>query len=88
MVKYVSKLSTEKEVITSFRCSVFNSLECTFDGKSGLFYRAIAQSGSFLEHWTFTRDPKQDAEQLGKLLGCSNVESGSLVECIKGASAT
>ena len=61
--------------------------QSTFDGNSGLFQRAIAQSGSILDYWTFTKDPKHDAEKLGKLIGCSNMESEFLVECIKGATA-
>ena len=58
-----------------------------FEGNRGLFQRAIAQSGSVAGNWTSTEDPKPDAEKLGQLLGCLNMESSSLVKCLKDISA-
>ena len=52
-----------------------------FPGNRGLFQRAIVQSGS--SWWTPINDPKQDAMRLGRLVGCEQVESAPLIECLK-----
>ena len=56
-----------------------------YGGNKGLYQRAIAQSGSL---WvTAIKDPKKDAIKLGKLVGCEQTESGSLVQCLQSLSA-
>ena len=62
---------------------VYQSL---YAGNRGLFQRAIAQSGSITAMWATSRTPKQDAEFLGKLVGCEQTDTGPLVECIRKAS--
>ena len=37
--------------------------------------------------WASQEDPKKDAETLGKAVGCENLESGPLVECLRNVSA-
>ena len=59
---------------------VYQSL---FAGNRGLFQRAIGQSGSISGMWASSKTPKQDAESLGKLIGCEQTESGPLIECIR-----
>ena len=59
---------------------VYQSL---YEGNTGLFQRAIAESGSITPIWAYQRDSKKDAEDLGKILGCSNMASGPLVDCIR-----
>ena len=53
-----------------------------FPENEGLFQRAIAQSGSLW--WTPIVGPQNDAERLGKLVGCEQQESLSLIECLQG----
>ena len=63
---------------------VYQSL---FEDNRGLFQRAIAQSGSILGKWASTKNPKHDTDRLGKLVGCTDMDSSSLVDCIKRISA-
>ena len=61
-------------------CVIYQSL---YEGSRGLFQRVIAESGSITALWAHTKEPKQDAEEFGKLLGCENMESGPLVDCLR-----
>ena len=54
-----------------------------FQGNRDLFQRAIAQSGSASAMWASTDESKQDAEKLGSLVGCENLESGPLIDCLR-----
>ena len=59
---------------------VYQSL---FEGNKGLFQRAIAQSGSITAPWATRKAPKEDAERLGKLVGCDKTDSKELIDCIR-----
>ena len=59
---------------------VFQSV---FEGNEGLFQRAISQSGSITSPLLGITDPKKDAEELGKLLGCKNMDSKALLDCLR-----
>lgn len=61
--------------------------QCLFEGSKGLFQRAIGQSGSITASWAFTADPKPDAEKLGKFVGCDQLESSHLVDCLRSVDA-
>ena len=52
-----------------------------FPDNEGLFQRAIAQSGSLWQ--SPMNEPHQDAERLGKLVGCEQTESSALIECLQ-----
>ena len=53
-----------------------------FPKNEGLFQRGIAQSGSL---WCKPADnPLKDAQRLGKLVGCEQTMSSSLIECLQG----
>ena len=54
-----------------------------YEGNRGLFHRGIGQSGSVTPFWASQEDPKKDAEILGKAVGCKNMESVALVECLR-----
>lgn len=59
------------------------SLCCT-----GLFRHAIAQSGSFLDPWAYTRKPLRYAVKLANHLGCDDTNSSSaIVDCLKNVPA-
>ena len=62
---------------------VYQSL---FEGNKGLFQRAIAQSGSITNPWASSKTPRDDAELLGKLVGCAYTESGPLIDCLRNIS--
>ena len=53
-----------------------------YPGNEGLFQRAITQSGSLW--WAPLVGPQSDAERLGKLVGCEQTESQTLIECLRG----
>ena len=57
--------------------------QCLYEGNSGLFQRAIAQSGSITANWSFLKAFKPVTESFGKIIGCTNMESGQLVDCIR-----
>ena len=56
-----------------------------YEGNRGLFHRVIAQSGSSSATWASTNVAKQEAEKLGSLIGCENLESGPLTDCLRKA---
>ena len=60
--------------------------QSTFEGNGGLFQRAIAQSGDALNFWAFVENVKPRAEKIASLVGCTDMESGGLIRCIKGVS--
>ncbi|GAB6024655.1 hypothetical protein CHUAL_009795 [Chamberlinius hualienensis] len=50
---------------------------------SGLFYKAIAQSGSVTNYWALNREPLQYAKTLAGLLNCPNVnDTKAIVQCL------
>lgn len=55
----------------------------------GLFKHAIAQSGTFLDTWSFTRNPLRYAKKLAEKLNCTETNNTqSIVECLKSVPAT
>ena len=57
--------------------------QCLYEGNRGLFQRAIAQSGGLTHSWSFQKKPKPIAEWFGNIVGCKDMESGPLVECLR-----
>lgn len=55
--------------------------------ETGLFHRAISQSGSALSPWAFTRAPKKMAKKLGTLLNCPTTDMNELFTCLQGHDA-
>ncbi|CAG2057421.1 unnamed protein product [Timema podura] len=55
--------------------------------KSRLFHRAIAQSGSALNPWAFTRSSRDQAFKLGELLGCATDNGRELVSFLRSVPA-
>lgn len=56
---------------------------------SGLFKHAIAQSGTFLDPWSFTRNPLRYAKKLAQELNCTETNNTqAIVECLKLVPAT
>nr|CAD7604997.1 unnamed protein product [Timema genevievae] len=53
----------------------------------GLFHRAIAQSGSALNPWAFTRSSRDQAFKLGELLGCATDNGRELVSFLRSVPA-
>ncbi|CAG7819168.1 unnamed protein product [Allacma fusca] len=49
---------------------------------AGLFHAAIPQSGSSLNPWAMSRNPKEMAHRLGKGLGCPTQTSNHLLKCL------
>lgn len=49
----------------------------------GLFYAAIAQSGSALCDWAVERKPRKFAQDVAQSLGCPPSPSDRLVECLR-----
>ncbi|KAF2897292.1 hypothetical protein ILUMI_08884, partial [Ignelater luminosus] len=49
----------------------------------GLFHRGMSQSGTVLNHWALTKNPSNNAKELGKLFKCSLETSNALVNCLK-----
>lgn len=49
----------------------------------GLFSRAISQSGTALSPWALVKNPRGQAFDLGKKLGCPVDSSKMMVECLK-----
>ena len=62
--------------------------QCLFGGNNGLFQRAIAQSGSITPPYAITEHTKENAEKVATLLGCENMDSGPLVDCLREASTS
>ena len=48
----------------------------------GLFHGAIACSGSALNPWGFTRNPKFYAKKLGETIGCPTADPNQLLQCL------
>ena len=58
--------------------------QCLFEGNKGLFQGAISMSGSITSAlFPLPQNPKQDAEKLGKLVGCENMDSAPLIQCLR-----
>ena len=57
-----------------------------FPGNAGLFQRAIGQSGSIKSLWVTADFAKTEAENLGKIVGCKNLGSAPLVDCLRNIS--
>ena len=53
------------------------------EGNTGLFQRAIAQSGSITAPLFVHADSKKDAQKLGRLAGCAIEESEALINCLR-----
>lgn len=53
---------------------------------TGLFHKAISQSGAAVNPWALQRKPKQIAIALGRLLGCDSDNDSELLQVIKKAS--
>ncbi|CAL8128847.1 unnamed protein product [Orchesella dallaii] len=50
----------------------------------GLFHYAVAQSGTFLDPWAFTRKPVRYAQKVAELVGCYNkTDSKTFVNCLR-----
>jgi carboxylesterase type B len=49
---------------------------------AGLFHGAILQSGSSLNPWAMSRNPKEMARRFGKSLGCPTKTSNHLLKCL------
>ena len=62
---------------------VYQSL---YEGNKGSFQRVVAQSGSITAMCATCENPKADAEQLGKLVGCEFTDSEALINCLKSKS--
>lgn len=58
-------------------------IQSLFEGNEGLFQRAIAQSGSITAPLVAKKEVKKDAEKLGKLVGCEELNSDALVKCLR-----
>nr|CAD7433392.1 unnamed protein product [Timema monikensis] len=54
----------------------------------GLFHRAIAQSGSALNPWAFTKSSRDQAFRLGELLGCATDNARELVSFLRSVPAS
>lgn len=52
----------------------------------GLFHKAIAQSGSALCRWAYSRQPEQSALLLAKRLGCDTKDPAEALRAIRGSS--
>ena len=59
---------------------VYQSL---YEGNGGLFQRAIALSGSITAPLFVGADNKKDAQKLGKLVGCEDEKSATLIDCLR-----
>ncbi|KAF5304030.1 hypothetical protein FQA39_LY01815 [Lamprigera yunnana] len=54
----------------------------------GLFHRGFSQSGNALAPWALVHKPLENAEKLGKAVGCSTGSTKKLKECLKSIPAT
>lgn len=54
---------------------------------TGLFTRAISNSGFALAHWSFIRKPKEQSEIFAKKLGCPTQSTHEMVECLQKVSS-
>ena len=54
-----------------------------YDGNEGLFQRAIAESGSSTAFWASFSQARSNAQKLGNLVGCMDMSSGPLVDCLR-----
>lgn len=50
---------------------------------SGLFQRAIAQSGSAISSWSVNYHPLMYTEILAKKVGCSSRDTADMVSCLR-----
>ncbi|GLV38034.1 Esterase 6 [Carabus blaptoides fortunei] len=57
-------------------------------GPLGLFHRAFSMSGTALSNWALVENPLQKARQLGVIVGCGQVATQDLVQCLRQRSAT
>jgi len=58
-------------------------IDCT-----GLFHRAIHQSGTSLDFWTINRDVKEQSKSYAKRLGCPTATSQEMISCMKKIDST
>ncbi|XP_029522592.2 neuroligin-2a [Oncorhynchus nerka] len=52
-------------------------------GHTGLFQRAIAQSGSAISSWSVNYQPLKYTKILARKVGCSHSETAELVDCLR-----
>ena len=52
-----------------------------YNGSDGLFRRAIAMSGNL--YTPRTNNPKEEAQRLGRTVGCNQTDSEKLVQCLQ-----
>lgn len=54
---------------------------------SGLFSRAIHQSGSSINYWAVYRNVKEQAKRFAAKFGCPTATSVDIVKCLKSQNA-
>jgi len=54
---------------------------------SGLFHKALSQSGTALKPWALSSDPSRQAYNFGKKFNCPSNSSQELVSCLRGIDA-
>ncbi|KAL5010342.1 hypothetical protein ScPMuIL_012647 [Solemya velum] len=59
------------------------SMHTVSRASSGLFQRAIMQSGTLFSPWSIERHPLHYARRLGVLLGCVTDSNSNLMECLR-----
>ncbi|KAG7257992.1 hypothetical protein CRUP_023190 [Coryphaenoides rupestris] len=70
--------SSNTDVYTDFSGGL-----CNAAGVSGLFQRAIAQSGSAISSWSVNYRPVMYTKILARKVGCNLGEMADLVECLR-----
>lgn len=75
--------------VTLFGESVGGSsttLQSILPANAGFFQRAIAQSGGVDPLWRSAETARKDAHKIGRILGCTNMDSAPLVACLRNIS--
>lgn len=55
----------------------------TWTLSSGLFHRAIAQSGTAISSWSVNYQPLKYTKILARKVGCTYTETADLVDCLR-----
>ena len=58
-------------------------VQSLFPGNVGLFQKVVAQDASIGSLWLSSETARKDAETLGRAVGCENMGSAPLVDCLR-----
>jgi len=50
---------------------------------TGLFHKAISQSGSALKIWALSRNTLQQSRELSSAMGCPTFDTKAMIDCLK-----